>query len=143
MNAIQSQLGLEQQPETRCCNRCGKVLPITSFGWNRYGSQRFRRKICIQCRKHSDSTKKDAIKKKGYTKPPVGTPCACCEIPMTHGTTMTGMCFDHDTTTSEFRGWICKKCNTVIGFLGDNIEGIEKLIKYLEKGILDNKDIKL
>ena len=133
MNSIQKQLGLEQQPETRCCNRCGTVLPITSFGWNSYGSQRFRRKICIQCRKHSDQTKKDAVKKKGYTKPPVGTPCEVCGVPMTHDTTMTGMCFDHSTTTSEFRGWICKKCNTVAGFLGDNAEGAQLLADYLKK----------
>ena len=133
-NAIQSQLDLEEPPETRCCNRCGAELPITSFGWNRYGSQRFRRKICIQCRKHSDQTKRIAIRKqRGYHKPPIGTPCECCGIPMTMGTEMTGMCFDHDTATQEFRGWICKKCNTTIGFLGDNIEGIELLVKYLKK----------
>tara|TARA_B100000927_G_scaffold3715_1_gene2964 strand:+ start:298 stop:711 length:414 start_codon:yes stop_codon:yes gene_type:complete len=134
MNAIQSQLGLEFKPETQCCNKCGVIKPIEEFGWNSYGSQRFRRKICKQCHKHSYQTKKVAIKKQsGYHKPPVGTPCEVCGVPMTHGTEMTGMCFDHDTVTQEFRGWICKKHNTMLGFLGDNIEGIELLLKYLKK----------
>ena len=133
MNAIQSQLDLEPIKETKPCNKCGKVLPLSCYSMNSYKGAYFLRSTCDKCRKHSSDSKKIAVKTKGYIKPPVGTPCACCEIPMTYGTTMTGMCFDHDTTTSEFRGWICKKCNTVIGFLGDNIEGIEKLIKYLEK----------
>ena len=135
MNAIQSQLGLEVKPETRCCNRCGVIKPIEEFGWNSYGSHHFRRKICIQCRLHSDKTKRIAVKKKGlYTKPPIGTPCPCCRVPMTHDKEMTGMCFDHSTQTSEFRDWICKKCNTLLGMLGDdNPQGAQQLVDYLKK----------
>ena len=135
MNAIQSQLGLEVKPEIRCCNRCGVIKPIEEFGWNSYGSHRFRRKICVQCRLHSDKTKRIAVKKKGlYTKPPIGTPCPCCRVPMTHDKEMTGMCFDHSTQTSEFRDWICKKCNTLLGMLGDdNPQGAQQLVDYLKK----------
>src|SRR3990167_1145705 len=25
------------------------------------------------------------------------------------------ICFDHDHNTGKFRGWICKRCNTVLG----------------------------
>ena len=78
--------------------------------------------------------KKIAIKKKGtYIKPPAGTPCQCCNIPMTYGMGMDGMCFDHDSVKEEFRGWICKKCNTSMGLHGDNLEGIRKLVMYLEE----------
>ena len=133
MNEIQKQLGLEPIKETKPCNGCGKVLPLSCYSMNSYGSQRFLRSTCDNCRKHSSDTKKIAVKMKGYIKPPVGTPCEVCGVPMTHGTEMTGMCFDHDTVTQEFRGWICKKHNTMLGFLGDNIEGIELLLKYLKK----------
>ena len=68
-----------------------------------------------------------------YTKPPAGTPCQCCGIPMTHDKEMTGVCFDHDSVKKEFRGWICKKCNTSMGLLGDDVEGLTKALKYVKK----------
>ena len=134
MNAIQSQLGLEFKPETQCCNKCGVTKPIEEFAWNRVGSQRFRRKICIQCRSLSEKTKREAVKKKGlYTKPLVGTPCPICKLPMTHDTSMTGVCFDHSTITSEFRGWICKRCNVGLGNFGDSVEIVQSALDYLKK----------
>lgn len=42
------------------------------------------------------------------------------------------MCFDHDATTHEFRGWICQQCNTGLGKLGDNIESITRVLHYLQ-----------
>jgi hypothetical protein len=38
---------------------------------------------------------------------------------------------DHDHNTLKYRGWICIKCNTAIGMLGDNIEGIRMAEQYL------------
>ena len=64
-------------------------------------------------------------------RPPAGTPCACCGVPMTHDQGITGMCFDHDPVTETFRGYICKKCNTSIGGLGDDLKGLMKAVKYL------------
>ena len=133
MNEIQKQLGLEPIKETKPCNGCGKVLPLSCYSMNSYGSQRFLRSTCDNCRKHSSDTKKIAVKMKGYIKPPVGTPCEVCGVPMTHDTKMTGMCFDHSTVTSRFRGWICKKDNTMIGYAGDTVEGVQKLLDYLKK----------
>jgi hypothetical protein len=41
------------------------------------------------------------------------------------------MCFDHDSTTDTFRGWICQQCNTGIGKLGDNLDLIiHRLTQY-------------
>tara|TARA_R100000742_G_C4257386_1_gene75248 strand:+ start:391 stop:546 length:156 start_codon:yes stop_codon:yes gene_type:complete len=31
-----------------------------------------------------------------------------------------------------YRGWLCSNCNTGIGKLGDNIEGVQKAVDYLE-----------
>ena len=41
--------------------------------------------------------------------------------------------FDHCHQTNKFRGWICKKCNGVLGYVDDNVEILKKLIAYLEK----------
>jgi recombination endonuclease VII len=44
-----------------------------------------------------------------------------------------GICFDHDHATGKFRGWLCAKCNLVLGLVSDSKERLIKLISYLEK----------
>jgi hypothetical protein len=38
---------------------------------------------------------------------------------------------DHDHTNDSFRGWLCEPCNTGLGKLGDNLDGIIKAANYL------------
>lgn len=40
---------------------------------------------------------------------------------------------DHDHATGEFRGWLCAKCNTGLGLLGDSIEQLEMRLAYLKR----------
>ena len=40
---------------------------------------------------------------------------------------------DHDHDTNKVRGLLCNLCNTGLGALGDNIKGLQKAIRYLEK----------
>ena len=39
--------------------------------------------------------------------------------------------FDHNHKTGLFRGWICVRCNTVLGKIKDNKNLLKKLISYL------------
>tara|TARA_B100000212_G_scaffold299964_1_gene244886 strand:- start:162 stop:584 length:423 start_codon:yes stop_codon:yes gene_type:complete len=138
MNPLSELLGMEDECSTRKCRRCEVFKPIHAFEINSYGSQKFHRKICKECRGTQINSKKVAIIKKWGTtkliKPPEGTLCECCNVPMIYGQkSMNSMCFDHDPVKEKFRGWICKKCNTVIGFLGDDIDGTKKLVMYLEE----------
>jgi len=105
------------------------------------------RKTCIYCGKrknrksfprHSlykdnlDTRCRSCIKK--HTKirsklhkvaPEKPTNCECCgKIPIK-------WVLDHDHNDDSFRGWICDRCNTGIGKLGDNIDGLVKAINYL------------
>lgn len=43
------------------------------------------------------------------------------------------LCYDHDHTTGEFRGVLCRQCNVSIGGLGDTLESLEKAVSYLKK----------
>ena len=43
------------------------------------------------------------------------------------------ICFDHDHKTGEFRGWICHRCNIVLGLVKDNSELLLVMIKYINK----------
>jgi hypothetical protein len=43
------------------------------------------------------------------------------------------LCYDHCHTTMKFRGVLCRGCNRSIGQLGDSLEDIMRVVKYLEK----------
>lgn len=43
------------------------------------------------------------------------------------------LCVDHNHSTGKIRGLLCRKCNTAISLLGDNINGIRAAVNYLEK----------
>ena len=63
-----------------------------------------------------------------------GRKCKCC------GTTTPGgrhlWVTDHDHATDLIRGILCNHCNTTLGLLGDNAEGVrsssERFLRYLE-----------
>jgi hypothetical protein len=40
--------------------------------------------------------------------------------------------FDHCHKTGQFRGWICDRCNRVLGLVYDNPKLLRKMAKYLE-----------
>ena len=42
--------------------------------------------------------------------------------------------FDHDHATLKPRGFLCWRCNIVLGHVEDNIELLQKMIQYLERG---------
>lgn len=58
--------------------------------------------------------------------------CECCGGPPVGNKSLS---LDHCHKTGSFRGWLCNKCNTGIGMLGDSLEGLKLAISYLEKGI--------
>lgn len=43
------------------------------------------------------------------------------------------LALDHDHATGKFRGWLCHTCNTGLGLLGDNREGLLRALAYLDR----------
>jgi len=107
------------------------------------------KKVCIYCKVEKDlcDYPKHSLYKDGYdtrchtcvkkqsklrtklhrTAPARPETCECCgEKPLK-------FCLDHCHETHEFRGWLCDRCNTGIGKLGDTLVGVMKAIKYLRK----------
>lgn len=74
---------------------------------------------------------------KGFPYPTRPEPdvCECCgkENVLSRSGKKQSLCLDHDHITNEFRGWLCNVCNTSIGKLGDNIQGLQRAIEYLNK----------
>jgi Recombination endonuclease VII len=57
---------------------------------------------------------------------PAPTMCECCGQP-----DKAALCLDHDHKTGKFRGWLCKRCNSAIGLLGDSLCGVLCAVDYL------------
>lgn len=55
--------------------------------------------------------------------------CGICGVPQLE--LMQHLAMDHNHTTGEFRGWLCRRCNTALGLLGDNEELLIDAIHYL------------
>ena len=105
------------------CKECHRSLPLTAFTTHtpRSDGAYYLQKICREChtivkKEHRDASKKAPLKPDN---------CDNChenkklEIDHTHGTT-------------NVRGWLCTKCNSGIGSLGDDLEGVLRAVTYLE-----------
>jgi hypothetical protein len=55
-------------------------------------------------------------------------PTPICEL---CGETVTKIVFDHCHSKGHFRGWICDRCNRVLGSVKDDISILNKMIIYL------------
>ena len=124
--------------ETRKCRICSEEKPITHYQKNRSQQiingkiypalYRSECKVCRSAGGRADSSAAQKIMKKMKMKrPELGTPCDNC------GKTTQKLVFDHCHETNVFRGWLCYQCNTSIGNLGDNIEGLERALNYLKR----------
>ncbi len=54
--------------------------------------------------------------------------CMLCNKPFN---TPADINIDHDHETGRVRGVLCMTCNTGIGLLGDNLEGLQRAVDYL------------
>jgi hypothetical protein len=119
-------------PDGLCtCTICGIEQPNTEFPYylDRKTKDGFRlrtNKNCRTCR-GKKSPELDKLKKI-HTRPPFGQPCDCCGKPVYENWQL-----DHCHDSGEFRGWLCKQCNTGLGSLGDTFDSIFKCAVYLQK----------
>ena len=108
------------------CTKCLGHKPLDQYGlcklYRGVEQGKYFRSECIDCEKKlSQQLRK--VKRNAIEKP---THCQCCCKEKNI------LILDHDHSTGKFRGWICRNCNQGIGKLGDNTEGLQKAVKYLE-----------
>ena len=65
---------------------------------------------------------------------PAPPACECCGKKETARRNKE-LSIDHCHVTGSFRGWLCSRCNTGIGMLGDNLTGAESAVAYLKRSV--------
>ena len=107
------------QKFTKVCSGCKNTLHASQFAPNRCKKDNLS-PYCKACEKRN----REEVARLKLLHPKLNT-CSCC------GATDRRMALDHDHKTLEFRGWICNKCNTAIGMLGDSLAGVLNAALYL------------
>ena len=141
--------------QKKTCSKCLTEKILSDFNGNTSGTDAFdkngyrlRRPECKICTKNVSIGKTEAKKKAkelgiSYVAPE-GTLCEVCNKPPSVGNCMV---FDHCHVNNIFRGYCCNSCNRSIGVLGDNVDGLLKVMDYLLKTekskIIQNEEGKL
>lgn len=102
------------------CHKCGQELALSEFREYKDGKFRGECRVC----ESEQGKKKRAAHKEAGDNPGV---CQCC-LKETRE-----LVVDHCHDTGRFRGWLCRNCNSGIGKLGDNSDGVLRAYLYLLK----------
>ncbi len=74
---------------------------------------------------------KDGRTRRKYAPRPCPETCEACG---THASEFSkGLFLDHNHKTDLFRGWLCTRCNVALGMVGDDVDKLLLLIRYLQK----------
>lgn len=104
----------------RQCSKCGEKKPNTDF--RRYGIAKMKlRSECRECESIQGRFKRDAHKVAGISP----GKCHCCQK------VTDDLVVDHCHNSGNFRGWLCRNCNTGIGKLGDTVDSLVTALNYL------------
>ena len=119
----------------RECSVCFKEKPNEQYQWykRRFTKDGYRLRVNTNCDTCSKRIAKElgVLRKellKTHPKPPYGEPCDLCGKPVDRNWQL-----DHCHETGEFRGWLCKGCNTGLGGIGDSFDSALNALVYLSK----------
>lgn len=109
----------------KLCSRCAKTKNIEDFPINKSG-RGGRNSTCKECKVENNQLRQFGITTSDALR--ITNVCHVCEKDLN----LTGrVCIDHDHNTGKVRGILCMSCNSGIGKLGDNKEGLERALRYI------------
>lgn len=142
MSTLEIFLGLEPtNTELKICRLCGIEKNITDFPI-KWGDT-WRDTRCCDCKNRYLTELKEVKARVLVREMPEN--CECCGRERDDWNNKK-LSFDHHYDSegkAYFRGWICRQCNSGIGYLGDNLEGVKKAVRYLLRNLPKNERRKL
>tara|TARA_R100001377_G_C3125576_1_gene87485 strand:+ start:65 stop:553 length:489 start_codon:yes stop_codon:yes gene_type:complete len=130
---------IDRSKGTKICIKCNEEKPLERFitlGRRDLKNNHVRMNICKKC--ESKKHRQVAELKKTHVYPNENYKCPICFkipeqiIPETNGKT-SPFVLDHDHKTGAFKGWLCNKCNSALGFFEDDINYVRRALNYLEE----------
>lgn len=120
----------------KICNICHLLKDMKEFDINQTDAKgrKTTRPSCKDCRIEIDGNPLKSEEKKRLDKisPRNLFTCPICEKMSIVGITA-NLVKDHDHNTGKGREWICDSCNTGLGRFKDDVELLQKAIRYLKK----------
>ncbi len=116
------------------CPGCGVLVKVKKARPNAT-----KRMYCRSCRNHENYSlyksmgPKYNLSFKALDKLYVIENCQCCGVELTNQNGSSRRQIDHCHNTGKVRGVICWECNSGIGKLGDDLQGVEKALAYLRQ----------
>lgn len=114
---------------------CDKPIEAHGLCKNHYKTARRRNDPEAQKKRNLAFKQRTSDKKEKLMGRPRATHCEICSAdgkgPFGHK--WVGIVYDHDHETDVPRGWLCDRCNKVLGLVKDNPEHLQQLTGYLEK----------
>lgn len=113
------------------CSRCKIVKPKSEFWKDKSRKDGFCRQ-CKACMRERFRANDYGIDNGWYNKK-FNEQQGCCAVCGIHQSELKrGFDIDHNHFTNQVRGLLCTNCNNGIGRFKENIQTLEKAIKYLE-----------
>tara|TARA_R100001143_G_C3249644_1_gene82903 strand:- start:17 stop:493 length:477 start_codon:yes stop_codon:yes gene_type:complete len=128
--------------QNRVCKSCGETKDITFFvvSWYRKDGSKSYETTCRKCRANDAYNVKLLKEKIPY--PSDDYCCPICNSSSENlkskidgeykGMNRGSWVLDHDHKSGKFRGWLCNKCNSALGWLDDDITYVRRALNYLE-----------
>ena len=131
----------------KVCRTCGKEKPIEDF-YFRNKKTMIRHSSCKECDiirvkkryeenpdkvKHNECLRKYGITLEERNKMYENQNGVCVICKKSGDGRWDSLCVDHNHSTGKVRELLCRNCNMVLGQIGDNINVLEEMIKYLQK----------
>ncbi len=145
LDMFESKTFFDRDQELKMCITCNTNLPLNCFdavGGSRRvdGTPKLRNK-CSTCYKNNMNQRDILLKT--IPKPDINYKCPICLNKKGNFYTATedsrrqhdnsNWCLDHNHSTGEFRGWLCNKCNSALGWFEDDINYVRRAVNYLEE----------
>ena len=114
-------ISVDKSNGTKVCIKCNQEKPVRVFA---HFLDRGGERVCQKCRSFLSKVAHNLRKINPH--PGKDSPCPIC-------LRSNDLVLDHDHETSEFRGYICSRCNTALGFFEDNYTFITRAVEYLKR----------
>lgn len=110
-----------------CSRECYVQSQVKPISYHLEKRIQAREKAQLSKKPRGKSYKMSAVERKSLLEAQKGL-CALCRV-------RDARVVDHCHVTGRVRGLLCHKCNSGLGGLGDNVQGLRKAITYLESAL--------